>query len=334
MLIFRRRWYFFVAVTLLSLGGYYWFVFKPGQNAGKPAYTVRRQNLQETLSVSGQIDSEEKAALKFQTTGYLSWLGVKEGDPVKKYQTIASLDQESVKKNLQKDLNDYLSNRWDFEQGKDNYSGQAVTPAIQRILDKNQFSLNNTVLDVEIQNLAVQYSNLWSPIDGIVTHLDAPNAGVNVTATTEFDVVNPRKIYFSASVDQDDVVKLTASQSGEIILDAYPDKTIPSDITAISFTPKAGETGTVYEVKMSLPVDNSDYSYRLGMTGDANFIIRKAPNVIAVPTKYIQSNDDGSKYVWIIKNGKKTRQNIETGDTFDTDTEIKSGLAVGTQVTN
>ena len=41
---------------------------------------VERKNLTEKLTVSGEVNAEEKASLKFQTSGLLSWVGVKEGD--------------------------------------------------------------------------------------------------------------------------------------------------------------------------------------------------------------------------------------------------------------
>ncbi|MCL4397443.1 efflux RND transporter periplasmic adaptor subunit [Patescibacteria group bacterium] len=332
--ITKHRWFFIMAVLIIAAFGGYFFLLAPRLTPKKSFYTVKRENLSETLSFSGSIKAAESANLHFQTSGQLIWVGVKPGDTVKKYQVLASLDQRGVQDDLKKYLNAYMSQRWDFETAKDNYNSQ-LTSDLKKILDKAQFDLNSTVADVEIKNLAVEYSNLWTPIDGIVVSDPVPTAGTNITSTgTEFDIVNPRTLYFSASADQADVVRLAANQSGEIILDAYPDKTITSGITAISFTPETGETGTVYEVKMTLPVTNSDYSYRLGMTGNADFIVREAQNVIAVPTKYIKSNDDGSKYVWIMANGKRIKQNIETGDTFDTDTEVKSGLTEGIQVTD
>lgn len=191
-------------------------------------------------------------------------MGVKEGDYVKKYQTLASLDQRSVQKNLQKDLNDYLDTRWSFEQTKDNYKNSIVTTAIQRLLDQSQFGLNNAVLDVEIQNLAVEYSNLWTPIEGIVTSMGVSYAGVNITpAQAEIQVINPKTVYFLATADQADVVNLKTNMTGNITLDAYPAKEIPGQIKQISFTPKTDETGTVYKVKVYFKADNENYYYRL-----------------------------------------------------------------------
>ena len=174
----------------------------------------------------------------------------------------------------------------------------------------------------------MEYASLWSPIEGLLVTQNVPVAGTNVTPTqAEFQIVNPKTVYFSAAADQADIVKLAAGQNGEITLDAYPDQPVKSAISSIAFTPKSGETGTVYEVKMALPVDNSQYRYRLGMTGDANFIIREIPNALAIPTKIIKSNSDGTKFVWLNNKDQRVKRVIAVGDSFDSLTEIKSGLS-------
>lgn len=327
--ILKRRWYLvlpiFVVLGILA----YHFASASSQLDKKNLYTVKRRTLTENLSLSGAIDAEEKTTLRFQTSGRLSWVGVKVGDYVKKYQGIAALDQQEVKKTLDKYLNDYLKTRWDFEQTKDTYKDSIITSAIKRILDKSQFDLNKSVLDVEVKNLSVEFANLWTPIEGIVTKVDAPYAGVNITpAQAEFEVVNPQTIYFSATADQNDVVKLTTDLAGNIVLDAYPQQEFSGQIRQISFAPKQGETGTVYEVKMSFDQDNSGYRYRLKMTGDANFVVRKKENVLAVPTN-LAKTENGKKYVFKQEGGNKKKVYIKEGEEIGDFLEVKEGLAEG-----
>ena len=303
---------------------------KSGTNGTKKIATakVKRDTLQEKLTVSGYVDAQEKATLKFQASGRLSWIGVQEGDYVKKYQGIASLDQRDLQNRLTKYLNTYMKTRWDFEQTKDDYKNVVTTDAIKRIKEKTQFDLNNSVLDVEYQSLSKEFANLWTPIEGVVTKVDAPNAGTNITPTTaEFEIINPNSIYFSLSVDQAEVVKLYASQSGQLTLDSYPDKNLEGNIKSIAFTPKTGETGTVYEVKFTFPVmipspaNISTYPYRLGMTGDVNFVLSEKKNILVLPTKFIKD-----KNVTVLRNEKKEKIKVETGMESDGMVEIVSGL--------
>lgn len=328
----KRRWYFVLPFLLVAgFLVYHFFLTNPAIDK-KSIYVVKRQTLKQELSLSGVIDADEKTTLRFQTSGYLAWVGVKEGDYVKKYQTLASLDQRSVQKNLQKDLNDYMTTRWKFDQTKDDNKDGAITTEMQRVLDESQFGLNNSVLDVEIQSLSKEFSNLWTPFDGIVTRLEQPFAGVNITpAAAEIDVVNPSTVYFLATADQNDVVNLKQGMTAQLALDSYPDKEIDGQIKQISFTPKTDETGTVYAVKIYFNQDNSDYHYRMAMTGDANFVIKQKLNTLAVPTVNIKT-ENGKDYVYKIVGEKEIKTYFKAGEEMGDYTEVLGGLQEGDSV--
>ena len=320
----KKHWIISLAVVFF-IGFVIYKQLTPAKTEGEASYKIKKQNLKESLTFSGEINANEKVTLRFQTSGRLSWVGVKEGDFVKKYQTIASLDQREVKKKLEKTLQDYLIEREDFDQDLSDYK-VITNDTIKRILEKSQYGLNKSVLDVEIQNLSIEFSNLFTPIQGVVTKVGSPYAGVNVTPLqAEIEVVNPSSIYFSAIIDQTELPGLEEDKDGFITLDPYPDEKIKTKITSISFTPIEGESGTVYEAKLLLDVDNSKYKFRIGMTGDAEFVLREIENIIAVPSEFIR-RDGSRKYVEIGEKNKRKKTFVTTGEVIDDFTQIKSGL--------
>lgn len=332
MKFLKKRW--LIIVIFLLIAGFIFFRVSSNTTSGtngkkQTPYTVKRQNLKETLSLSGTVDAEEHTVLRFATSGRMVWIGVKEGDYIKKYQAVASLDKREVEKNLEKVLRDYSKERWDFEEDKQVTYRSDFTDTAKRILEKNQFDLDKAVLDVEIKQLAIEYATLVSPIEGVVVRIGSPYAGVNITpAQAEFEIVNPKTIYFSATADQNDVVKLKQDKLGEIVLDAYPDTTLTGKIYMISFIPETDETGTVYQVKLALQENSDDYRYRFGMTGDASFTIREIKNVLAVPSGYIKT-EKNKEYVMIKKNGNQVKTYITAGEEIDGDFIITSGLKEG-----
>jgi len=335
-------WFFLIGVFI---GLAVWkFVLIPKQEQANAktkstTYTVKRDTIKETLTISGELDAEEKITLRFQSSGLISWIGVKQGDVVKKGQLIASLDQNEQKKNLEKYLNTYLDTRWDYDQTKDEYRQPAQNywglswdqrNDVDRALQQAQFDLNNAVLDVELKNILLKYTNLISPIDGIVTKVAASVAGVYVTATqAEFEVINPDSLYFSLLPDQTEVTKLSASMSAEIVFDSYPDEKITGSVRNIAFVPKSGETNTVYEVKVQYPLnDGLRTKYRIGMTGDAMFTILEKPDVLTVPLTCIKTEKD-KKYVMKKSGTKKEKVYVDIGIESDQMVEITSGLFEG-----
>lgn len=333
----RKNWKKIVIIIVLILGAFLVFRLTQSGNTGKKliTYTVKTQDLAESLALSGHVDANEHVTLQFQTAGQIAWVGVKQGDTVKKFQVIASLDQQVLRKQLQKYLNSYLKTRDVFDQTKDNYKDQVITDSIKRIGDESQQDLNNSVIDVELQDLTVRFSNLWTPIDGIVTRVDSPVAGVNISLPTQaaFEVINPKSIYFSSIADQTDVVNLKEGMTGTLVLDSYPREKINATITKIGFAPKSGETGTVYEVQIALDPTVQSLAYRFGMTGDTTFLLKEKKNVLAVPKNLVKGTND-QQYVYLYQNNKITKTPVATGETIDNQTEIISGLSPNSVVVN
>lgn len=327
----NKKW-LFVGVGVLILVLFFVLLRKPKK--GPETFTIQKGEVKKELSLSGILDSKEKVTLQFQQGGLISWVGVKEGDFVRKNQGIASLDTRLSNINLKKSLNMYSITRIDFDQVNKDYekyeenSDSDYREKIKRILQKNQFTLENSVLDVEGLDLSIKLSSISTPISGIVTKVVSPIAGVNVLPSqSQFEIVNPATIYFSVSVDQMDLSGLSKDKEVEIVLDAYPDLKLLGKVDSISFVPVFGETGTVYEVKIVFEkLDNKDMKYKIGMTGDANLILEKQENVLFVPLEFVKEDTKG-KYLLVGKKMKKVY--VETGLESDTSVEIKNNIKEG-----
>src|SRR3989338_4832989 len=84
LLFVKKRWIWIVIIVLILIFVGFRIYSKPKAKK-KTFYTVQNQTLQNILALSGFVDARSKAVLHFQTGGRLSWVGVKEGDMVKKY---------------------------------------------------------------------------------------------------------------------------------------------------------------------------------------------------------------------------------------------------------
>jgi len=295
---------------------------------------VQKGDITQYLTLAGKVDTETFAVLQFQTSGKLAWVGVKEGDKVKKWQAIASLDKTALQKQFQKTMNDYLTNRWNFEDTQDKYKqtkeDYLITDEIKRILERTQFSLENSVLDVELADLTVKYATIVSPINGIVTSLDQPYPGVNIIPSgATFTIADPSSIYLRSEIDEEDVTKVKVGQSTLIALDSFPDQEIESKINYIAFTPIQGQTSTVYQIKFELDLPNSDLKYKVGMNGDAKIKLAEVKDVQTVPVEAVFEEKD-EKFVYLrTEKSKIERRVVKTGLENDTDVEITDGLKEG-----
>lgn len=295
--------------------------------------TPQTENINSKLNLAGSIDAQSKVTLQFQSGGQLSWLGVKVGDRVKKYQAIASLDKTSLKKNLEIQFNNYHSALTNFYDTTDDYKDRVISTEFQRILDRNQNTLNNAVINYELTDLAIKYATLTSPINGIVTDIGPALPGTNIIPTSNtYSIVDPSTIYFKSEIDQEDVNKIKEGQKAQIILDSFENEVIESQIKYISFSPIPGQSSIVYEVRFEFPLNNENLSYKLGMTGNAEIIIQEAQDTSTIPIEAVFEEND--KYFVQIYKGKNNilKQEIKIGIESESKYQVLEGLSPYDQV--
>jgi RND family efflux transporter MFP subunit len=317
----------FIIIVIIILGftAYNRLVPKPPEKVYELT-TVKKQAITQTVIASGTIHSETEIKLKFQTSGQMVWIGVREGDYVQKWQALASLDQRKLRKNLENELRDYSKERNDFEEAlRVTYQDTIITDTAKRILEKNQWDLEKAVLDVEIEDITLKLATIISPIDGIVTKIDVPVAGVNITPTTAyFTIADPQNLVFKAQIDETDISLLSASQSAELILDAYPDEPISVVVNSIDFSASTDSSGsTVFIARFKL-INDLSQKFRLGMNGEAIITVAEKQDILTIP--YQALIEDETTTVKVVKDKKIIEQEVTTGISNEDYIEITSGL--------
>lgn len=329
----NRKRIIIIAAVLALIGIFIFFNIKKSKSgpAGVTAI-VESKNLQEKIYLSGTIDASSKSKVTFIGDSKITWIGPKTGDQVKKYQSLARQDTSEIEKSLKASLNNYLVSRDSFDQTvSDNNLGDQSDPKIisemKRIINKAQVSLDNSVIDVELKDMAVKKSSLSSPIKGIITQSPTSQAGSYPNASDYFEIVDPETEYISSLVNQQDVIKLKVGQKTKITLDSYRELPFEGTISYVSYSP-VDTTNNKYEVRISYPRDPQKYNYHLGMSGEVEVLLSEKNNAIVVPRQYITS-DKGKRYVNLINNKVIEKREVLTGMENYEEIEILSGINVG-----
>jgi RND family efflux transporter MFP subunit len=315
-----------VLIILLVVG----YILLPKSQKTILTETAKKQDVQKLVSVTGNVYADSSVNLAFGTAGTLVYLGVKTGDTVKAYQTIATLDQRTVQKNIQIALANYAQTRNNFDATEQNYgdtkSQQATSDQMRRILENNQYDLNKAVASVELQDLVRQQSILSTPIAGIVTRADAVSTGVNITPATTFTVTDPNSLVFKMEVDEADIGQIKVGQNVNISLDSFPNDNLKLTVSKIDFVSHLTSSGgNAFYVEAILSMNNN---YRVGMSGNADIIIDSRNNVLSIQSSDIFDND----YVYV-KTGKEfAKKKLELGLQSDTEAQVLSGLSEGDTV--
>lgn len=180
-------------------------------------------------------------------------------------------------------------------------------------------------------------STVYAPISGTVSGLalqlgsvinsNASSQNSNVSNTKIANVKTDATPIVTINLSEIDVPKVVIGDKATIILDAYPDKTFTGKVVSIDTVGSITSGVSTYPTVIKLDTDTTTILPNMAVS--ASIITARKNEVLIVPSSSVQQNQDGTRYVQIMKNGKVSDINIEVGLSSDTQTEIISGLSEG-----
>lgn len=335
MSIFRRflrqkRLVIVIELLILAAAGFYFLSSKNGKPA--ESATVERGEVKEVLILSGELRAQEHAKLAFGSSGTVAAAYAVEGSWVEKGEALLKLDTIALNSAYQRALSAYRLTQATVAKVHDNLKdkGNSETFTEKETRTTAEVANDQAYETMIAAEKALKDSTLRAPFAGLATNLVTTSPGVNVTiGVAQIEVVNPQTMYLSVNADQTEVPQFKVGDKTEIVFDAFEEEPLVGTIASVSFAPVAGESGTVYPIKVVLDVDNSNYKYKVGMTADSKFVLTEKQNVLFVPPKFVKSDRDG-KYV-LTQEGKK-KIYVTVGIEGDDRVEITGDIAQGTTV--
>jgi RND family efflux transporter MFP subunit len=326
--IFLKHWKK-IAVILVILLVSVFFIFRSKSKIVKTS-TIQKGGLKEEMILSGEINAVNYAKMTFETSGKIVYVGVKEGDKVFKGKLLSKLDTTVLNSSYQSallTLRTYqatVDNIHDQVKGHDSDETFAQKD-LRTTAESNKDKAYEAVI-VAKRNL--DGASLYAPFNGIVTYVAHPFSGVYTSvASTEIEIIDPSTMYMTVLADQTEVTKLQNGQSVSVVLDPFEDKEFEGIIENISFTPKLGESGSVYSIKVAFKnVNLEKSSFKIAMTGDAKFVVSQKDDVLFVPSNFVKQDKNGN-FVKVNKKGEKIY--ITTGIESENDTEIIGEIKEG-----
>jgi len=323
-----------VGFVVVFLGvGFYVFNLKQTPVKEIKTATARIGTLKIAFSIDGKT-AIERRDLKFTVSGKVTHIAVKEGQEVKKWQYLMALDTQDVQKNLEKNLKDYLITRNSFDQtGQVTYPAGALNDTMKRALENSQYTLDKSVLDVEIKNIALKESYLYSPIDGIVSAVNIKEGETTNTqnGSVVITITKPGSLVFEAYAEDTDVLKINKDQKTLVKVDAIQGVTFSSQVEFISNLATVDQNGlSSYKIRATIP-DEKGYSLLDGMAGQIQFITKEKSGILIIPNSAVYRKNNMS-YVTKLEDKKPKEVLVETGFTDGKEVEVSSGLNQGDTV--
>lgn len=286
---------------------------------------VASKNFTHFIELQGRVDAQNIAYVTPRGQGgQVKAVYVKQGDNVRKGQLLLKLDdavanqqlqQAKIQLSLAEDLYNRRKNLWDKQIGTEVELIQART------------DVENRKKTVSLAQEQVSMSNVYAEISGVA---DMVNIRVGEffspqsAAELGIRIVNTKNLKVTVNVPENYSGQVKEGTAVEI---AFPDinKTVQSKVSVKGKT--IDPSSRSFYIEARLPAGD----FRPNQLALVKIQDYSAPNAITIPMNTLQ-NDEKGKYVMVAanENGKlvaKKRQ-IEVGQLYGNDLEIKSGLQV------
>ena len=319
---------------------------------------------------NGYVVARTKAAVSAKIAGRLAVLNVSEGSVVRRGDVIARLDNAdymaavseaeaqvaSARATLIEAQSDRDQTQRDYARVRDVHtqnpnlvSTQEVEAAQSRFNQADaRANAQSARVDAAAAGLRFAQANLENtyvraPFSGTVLRKEAevgevvaPSVGGGLTRGAVVTMADLGTLEVEVDVNEAYIARVHGGQRARITLDAYPDTAFRGAVRQV--VPTADRQRATVQVKVVINDHDSRILPEMGAKVEflddappARVGAAPPPPRLMVPAAAVRS-EDGRAVVWIVRNGRVTRRDVDAGPVSGNLREIRSGLAGGEQL--
>lgn len=331
------------AIMCLSAGGCYLLpdeeevLDAPTVKASDVTYstvTAKKKDLEKKIVATGTVTAENQYTLSYEKqSGTVSKFYVKAGDKVKKGDVICDLDTYDL---------DYQIEEKQLYLEKAKLKVDIIYEGGGTQAEIDSAYVDVQLLEKELEKLQAQKedSSLKSPIDGVVSSLSDVRVGDNVNpGQTIATVIDTSALYIAIQPDdltQYDIDTEVQIRIGEDYYDGVvfmtPKKLADYQAEQNEDHNNVDDTGIDYQADtIYVRFKDTAPAETVGQLADTILVLDSVKDAIVISNNLIKKVD-GTKVVYVLKNGEKTAVEVETGLSTGSQTEIRSGLKEGDEI--
>ncbi len=281
-----------------------------------------------TLNEVGKINAIDFAELTFSTPGKLISINFKDGDVVKKGQTIAKLDSSKAKADLDKAASSLTTARNKVKRVIELNKKQPGALSKQDF-EELQDAANLAAADYRQQQAILKDYIITAPFDGELTNFTKSKGSMIDAITPLVSIYNLDPVEVSYTISQNDLGKAVKGQPITVTVEAYKDMTFNGvvDYVAPAVNKNTGR------VAIHARIENPNHVLAPGMFAQVSQMVNgRTEHIVAPQNAILAHNED--RYVWVVdKNNIATKQYLTLGDNLNNGYVIvEKGLKVDDKV--
>ena len=339
----------------------------------------------QTIAAPGTVEPVEEADIASQLVGRVIAVNVKDGDAVKKGDILVKIDDTEPRARLdsararidrarsaidqaeaEREKADRDLGRFGRLVGRGASTQTEVADArslqvkAMALLEMSKHDLTESQAMERTSRQALDWTEIRSPIDGVVSGLEVEVGEVVIAGTTNLPgtvlmtVADLGRMQVRADVDESDVPLVKPGQPARVYLQADGDEALPGVVDRVS--PKGKKSAEVVSFETLIRVEANGPTIRSGMTATVEVEVRRAPEALGVPVQAVvhrrrkdlpdtpavrawaegharspgeKAREAEARYipvVFVLDGGTARAVPVETGLTDERRIEIRSGL--------
>lgn len=361
----KKTWIILIFFLVVIIVIYFYTHNKEEKN--KIVFSTEKMHngvIKNIITATGTIQPVDTVAVGTQVSGTIKTVYVDFNSIVKKGQLIAEMDKslliaavDQCKSVLQNANSQQTYQQQNIKRQQQLFDAGAISVAdletAQYQYDISLAGVNNAEAQLVTANRNLFYSNICSPVDGIVISRnvsEGQTVASSFSTPTLFIIARDlKKMQVMVAVDESDIGNVKEGQQVNFTVDAFPDDVFSGKVEEVRLHPKIVANVVTYSTMVTAP--NDQMKLKPGMTANINIVVKEEENIPLISVRALSFNPDSSvvnkykvidfnqkvaavKYglgaknnvVWVFKGNQLIKKNIVSGLTDDLNVQILSGL--------
>lgn len=273
----------------------------------------------------GVVNSSVEADLSFQVPGQVKAVYVTEGQTVRKGRLLAELEcdnlvssDEAAKASLRQAQDGYDRLKALYDNGS--------LPEVKFVEIQTQLEQAKSMASISAKNL--KEARLTAPFDGVITTKSIESGESVIPATKKFTLSKLKPLEIKVSIPENEISSVKIGDPCTVSVAAVQNGAIAGCVAEKNVI--ANRLSHTYEIKIKLEEDPQNVMP--GMVCNVHMNAAEGTSTATLPAKVIQMDADGNHFVWCVKNGAATRQQVTVGKLAPSGIEILSGITTQDEI--
>lgn len=309
-----------IAALLIAAvgGGYYAYVNFLHQETVTTSIAIQAP-VSEAVYGTGTVEPERWAKVLPLQRRRLLELCSCEGQYVKAGQILGRQDDAEERGALQElEYNNQQLQR-DLDRAE---KDRTKSDAAQTEYEQRWTQLEESKSRLAAQKVRIDQLVLRAPLEGMVLRRDGEVGEIAGPTDVLFWVGPPAPMQVVAEVNEEEINRIAVGQKALLRSEAFPGQALRASVSRI--TPKGDPTRKTFRVYLLLP---DDTRLRIGMSVEANIVVREKPQAIVVPDEAVAGNA-----VQVVNNGRIQLVTVTIGVRGSRNVEIIGDVSRGMAV--